>query len=104
MLKFTFKNCGSVFSTYFYDVRNIGYSCVSITERKGSALLRRVFSKCDGSCDRATYDICSRTDEDMGYYANSEMIRNMLQGGVTPEEEAFLTKEFAEYKRIILVF
>ncbi|MGX5592033.1 methyl-accepting chemotaxis protein [Bacillus cereus] len=40
-----------------------------------------------------------RTDEDMGYYANSEMIRNMLQGGVTPEEEAFLTKEFAEYKK-----
>lgn len=33
-----------------------------------------------------------RTDEDMGYYANSEMIRNILQGGVTPEEEAFLTK------------
>ena len=30
-----------------------------------------------------------RTDEDMGYYANSEMIRNILQGGVTPEEEAF---------------
>ncbi|CJC48349.1 MULTISPECIES: methyl-accepting chemotaxis protein [Bacillus] len=40
-----------------------------------------------------------RTDEDMGYYANSEMIRNILQGGVTPEEEAFLTKEFAEYKK-----
>ncbi|RKI28285.1 methyl-accepting chemotaxis protein [Bacillus thuringiensis] len=40
-----------------------------------------------------------RTDEDMGYYADSEMIRNMLQGGVTPEEEAFLTKEFAEYKK-----
>ncbi|MBN9900565.1 methyl-accepting chemotaxis protein [Bacillus thuringiensis] len=40
-----------------------------------------------------------RTDEDMGYYANSKMIRNMLQGGVTPEEEAFLTKEFAEYKK-----
>ncbi|MDA1666009.1 methyl-accepting chemotaxis protein [Bacillus cereus] len=40
-----------------------------------------------------------RTDEDMGYYANSEMIRNMLQGGVTPEEEVFLTKEFAEYKK-----
>ncbi|PEW08124.1 methyl-accepting chemotaxis protein [Bacillus cereus] len=40
-----------------------------------------------------------RTDEDMRYYANSEMIRNMLQGGVTPEEEAFLTKEFAEYKK-----
>ena len=45
-----------------------------------------------------------RTDEDMGYYANSEMIRNMLQDGVTPEEEAFLTKEFSEYKRIIPVF
>ncbi|MEB8573611.1 methyl-accepting chemotaxis protein [Bacillus cereus] len=40
-----------------------------------------------------------RTDEDMGYYANSEMIRNILQGGVTPEEELFLTKEFAEYKK-----
>ncbi len=40
-----------------------------------------------------------RTDEDMGYYANSEMIRNMLQDGVTPEEEAFLTKEFSEYKK-----
>ncbi|HFJ9273363.1 MULTISPECIES: methyl-accepting chemotaxis protein [Bacillus cereus group] len=40
-----------------------------------------------------------RTNEDMGYYANSEMIRNILQGGVTPEEEAFLTKEFAEYKK-----
>ncbi|MGE6615683.1 methyl-accepting chemotaxis protein [Bacillus mycoides] len=40
-----------------------------------------------------------RTDEDMGYYANSEMIRNMIQDGVTPEEEAFLTKEFAEYKK-----
>ncbi|MDA2447912.1 methyl-accepting chemotaxis protein [Bacillus cereus] len=40
-----------------------------------------------------------RMDEDMGYYANSEMIRNILQGGVTPEEEAFLTKEFAEYKK-----
>ncbi|ANC22022.1 chemotaxis protein [Bacillus cereus] len=40
-----------------------------------------------------------RTDEDMGYYANSEMIRNIIQGGVTPEEEAFLTKEFAEYKK-----
>ncbi|MGN4930006.1 methyl-accepting chemotaxis protein [Bacillus cereus group sp. MYBK14-1] len=40
-----------------------------------------------------------RTDEDMGYYANSEMIRNILQGGVTPEEEAFLTKEFVEYKK-----
>ncbi|PFB21943.1 methyl-accepting chemotaxis protein [Bacillus cereus] len=40
-----------------------------------------------------------RTDEDMGYYANSEMIRNILQGGVTPEEEAFLAKEFAEYKK-----
>ncbi|MEC2504063.1 methyl-accepting chemotaxis protein [Bacillus cereus] len=40
-----------------------------------------------------------RTYEDMGYYANSEMIRNILQGGVTPEEEAFLTKEFAEYKK-----
>ncbi|HFR4149864.1 TPA: methyl-accepting chemotaxis protein [Bacillus cereus] len=40
-----------------------------------------------------------RTDEDMGYYANSEMICNILQGGVTPEEEAFLTKEFAEYKK-----
>ncbi|PFQ46475.1 methyl-accepting chemotaxis protein [Bacillus cereus] len=40
-----------------------------------------------------------RTDEDMGYYANSEMIRNVLQDGVTPEEEAFLTKEFAEYKK-----
>lgn len=40
-----------------------------------------------------------RTDEDMGYYANSEMIRNILQGGVTPEEEAFLTKEFTEYKK-----
>ncbi|MGK0537302.1 methyl-accepting chemotaxis protein, partial [Bacillus sp. 'calajunan'] len=25
-----------------------------------------------------------RTDVDMGYYANSEMIRNMLQDGVTP--------------------
>ena len=36
--KFTFKNCGSVFSTYFYDVRNIA-TAVSITERKGSALL-----------------------------------------------------------------
>lgn len=40
-----------------------------------------------------------RTDEDMGYYANSEMIRNMIQDGVTPEEEAFLTKEFLEYKK-----
>ncbi|MDK3010628.1 methyl-accepting chemotaxis protein [Bacillus sp. RB3] len=40
-----------------------------------------------------------RMDEDMGYYANSEMIRNILQGGVTPEEEAFLTKEFVEYKK-----
>lgn len=40
-----------------------------------------------------------RTDEDMGYYANREMVRNILQGGVTPEEEAFLTKEFAEYKK-----
>ncbi|WP_144506512.1 methyl-accepting chemotaxis protein [Bacillus mycoides] len=40
-----------------------------------------------------------RTDEDMGYYASSEMVRNMLQDGVTPEEEAFLTKEFSEYKK-----
>ncbi|WP_144492372.1 methyl-accepting chemotaxis protein [Bacillus mycoides] len=40
-----------------------------------------------------------RIDEDMGYYANSEMVRNMLQDGVTPEEESFLTKEFSEYKK-----
>ena len=35
-----------------------------------------------------------RTDEDMGYYANSEMIRNMLQDGVTPEEKHFDERVF----------
>lgn len=56
--KFMFKNCGSVFSIYFYDVCNIGYSCVLIIERKGSVFFRWVFLKCDGFCDRVIYDIC----------------------------------------------
>ena len=30
-----------------------------------------------------------RTDEDMGYYANSEMIRNMLQGGLLRKRKRF---------------
>ena len=86
--KFTFKNCGSVFSTYFYDVRNIGYSCVSITERKVRSLDEYSQNAMDLVTEQLTTFV-QRTDEDMGYYANSEMIRNILQGGVTPEEEAF---------------
>ena len=30
-----------------------------------------------------------RTDEDMGYYANSEMIRNMLQDGLLQKRKHF---------------
>ncbi|GAB6453808.1 hypothetical protein bcgnr5390_56300 [Bacillus luti] len=58
--KFTVKNCSSIFGTDFYDVCHTRYNNVSITEREGSALLRPVFSKYDGSCDRATYGICSK--------------------------------------------
>ena len=97
--KFTFKNCGSIFGTYFYDVRNIRYSYVSITEREGSALLRPVFSKYDGSCDRALTTFVQERMKIWGIMRTVMMIRNMLQDGVTPEEEAFLTKEFSRFKK-----
>ncbi|MEI4830078.1 methyl-accepting chemotaxis protein [Bacillus sp. FJAT-53711] len=36
--------------------------------------------------------------EDMKYYSSSEMTVKTLQDGVTPEEEAVITKEFLEFK------
>ncbi|MGG2094701.1 methyl-accepting chemotaxis protein [Bacillus sp. S13(2024)] len=37
--------------------------------------------------------------EDMQYYSGSEMTIKMLQDGVTPEEEALITREFLDFKK-----
>ena len=87
--KFTFKNCGSIFGTYFYDVRNIRYSYVSIQKEKE---VRSLDQYSQNTMDLVTEQLTTfvqRTDEDMGYYANSEMIRNMLQDGVTQKRKHF---------------
>ncbi|PFB28563.1 methyl-accepting chemotaxis protein [Bacillus cereus] len=39
-----------------------------------------------------------RIEEDMGHYGSHDDIRNMLQDGVTPEEESFILKEFLRFK------
>lgn len=38
-------------------------------------------------------------EDDVNYYSSSEMIRNMLYDGVTPEEEAFILQEFVGFKQ-----
>ena len=45
-----------------------------------------------------------RIEEDMGHYGSHDDIQNMLQDGVTPEEESFILKEFSRFKRTILIF
>ncbi len=39
-----------------------------------------------------------RIEEDMGHYGSHDDIQNMLQDGVTPEEESFILKEFLRFK------
>lgn len=39
-----------------------------------------------------------RIEEDMGHYGSHDDIQNMLQDGVTPEEESFILKEFSRFK------
>lgn len=39
-------------------------------------------------------------EEDISYYSSSEMMRNMLQDGVTPEEEQVILQEFSEFKKM----
>lgn len=38
-------------------------------------------------------------EDDVNYYSSSEIIRNMLQDGVTPEEEAVILQEFIGFKQ-----
>ncbi|PGO24062.1 methyl-accepting chemotaxis protein [Bacillus cereus] len=38
-------------------------------------------------------------EEDMGYYGSHYSIQNMLQDGVTPEEESSILKEFSYFKK-----
>ncbi|WP_369901960.1 methyl-accepting chemotaxis protein [Bacillus manliponensis] len=38
-------------------------------------------------------------EDDMNYYSSSEIIRNMLQDGVTPEEEIVILQEFIGFKQ-----
>ena len=100
--KFTFKNCGSIFGTYFYDVRNIRYSYVPITER-----VRSLDQYSQNTMDLVTEQLTAfmqRIEEDMGHYGSHDDIQNMLQDGVTPEEESFILKEFSRFKRTILIF
>ena len=40
-----------------------------------------------------------RIEEDMGHYGTHDDIQNMLQDGVTPEEESFILKEFSRFKK-----
>lgn len=39
-------------------------------------------------------------EEDISYYSSSEIMRNMLQDGVTPEEEQVILQEFSEFKKM----
>lgn len=39
-----------------------------------------------------------RIEEDMSHYGSHDDIQNMLQDGVTPEEESFILKEFLRFK------
>ncbi|PEJ05678.1 methyl-accepting chemotaxis protein [Bacillus wiedmannii] len=39
-----------------------------------------------------------RIEEDMGHYGSHDDVQNMLQDGVTPEEESFILKEFLRFK------
>ncbi|HHT7173938.1 TPA: methyl-accepting chemotaxis protein [Bacillus cereus] len=40
-----------------------------------------------------------RIEEDMGHYGSHDDIQNMLQDGVTSEEESFILKEFSRFKK-----
>nr|WP_242247726.1 methyl-accepting chemotaxis protein [Bacillus cereus group sp. BfR-BA-01523] len=40
-----------------------------------------------------------RIEEDMGHYGSHDDIQNMLQDGVTPEEESFILKEFSRFEK-----